>query len=90
MLKILAFFTPLPKMIIYVRDTKRIFSANYTKQIAAISKYKDEPMHWVNGQYEAIISKAIFVRVQQILDDRKRGQIKKKFIELPCWYYEAF
>ncbi|WP_183564729.1 recombinase family protein [Mucilaginibacter sp. SP1R1] len=55
-----------------------------------VAKYKDEPMHWVNGQHEAIISEAIFLRVQQILDDRKKGQIKKKFIEHPQLILRGF
>ncbi|MEO6521020.1 MAG: recombinase family protein [Mucilaginibacter sp.] len=38
--------------------------------------FKDEPMHWVEAQHQPIITEAVFHRVQQVLDGRKRHLTK--------------
>jgi len=38
--------------------------------------FKDEPLHWVDAQHEPIITEAIFNRVLQVLDSRKRQLMK--------------
>jgi len=45
-----------------------------------IPAYKDEPLHWVKSQHEAIISEAVFDQVQRVLDGRGRRQPRTKMV----------
>ncbi|MEJ7779580.1 MAG: recombinase family protein [Daejeonella sp.] len=39
-----------------------------------VKKYKDEDEYWADGQHEALISEALFYRVQEVLEGRKRNE----------------
>lgn len=39
-----------------------------------VKKYKDEDEYWADGQHEALISEALFYRVQKVLEGRKRNE----------------
>lgn len=43
-----------------------------------IAKYKDEEARFVKGLHEPIISEALYYKVQDVLDGRKRGQYRLK------------
>ncbi|MDZ7646000.1 MAG: recombinase family protein [Cytophagales bacterium] len=43
-----------------------------------IPKYKDEESRFVKGQHEPIISEALYYKVQDVLDGKKRGQYRLK------------
>lgn len=52
--------------------------------------YKNEPMHWVEGKHEGLVTEKIFRQVQLVLKNRKGKNIKIKRTTPPELYLRGF
>jgi site-specific DNA recombinase len=55
-----------------------------------IPQYKNEPMYWADGLHEPIITEELFLQAQDVIDGRKRQDLKRKFRVPPELYLRGF